>query len=240
MSTISDSKIEPSEEQAPENDGHFERGLRTVFILLILVAIFSGYATRPTVHRPVRRVLQDSQVIDVIRHASSWQPPILRWAPRPILVRHQARLSKEGGFVSMESAFTTNGRFLGSKSMLEPPKYVARTLDDVEKALERNHERYEALEEMPEDFSLTWYWERIDQDFDLRWLTSFRLFPALFYADTRKDQPPVPVVVLHMWCSTSDSQLMSDTEGYKRPCPQARRIVLDLIANEIIRNDYLL
>lgn len=219
-------------------EGRFNRGLRVVFILLILLSIVSGYATRPTIHAPMRRVLRDAQIVEVVRRSPSWERPYLEWAKRPLLVRHRNALVLDGGLISVESVFTAGGFYLGSRSMIEPSRHEARDVEQLERLLLQSHERYEPIQEIPRHFSLPGYWESIARETDLRWMTAFRAFPALLVKDTRFDEAPVPVMVLHLWCAPPTNRDNDVPEG--EGCPQARRIVLELESGEIIRNDHLL
>lgn len=222
----------------PMGEGRFNRGLRVVFILLILLSIVSGYATRPTIHAPMRRVLRDAQIVEVVRQTPSWERPFLEWAKRPLLVRHRNAVVLNHGLVSMESIFTAGGFYLGSRSMIAPPRHEAREVAELERLLLQNHERYEAIQEIPRNFSMPGYWDRISREIDLRWMTAFRAFPAMLVRDTRFDEPSVPVMVLHIWCAMPANRGDDETEG--ATCPQARRVVLELESGQIIRNDYLL
>lgn len=221
-----------------EEESGFHRGLRVVFILLILLSILSGYATRPTIHAPMRRVMRDAQIVEVVRHQPSWTRLTLEWIKRPLLVRHRTNIDEDGRMMNMESAFTAGGLYLGSRSMIDPPRYEVRPAAELKDIIEQSHERYEALDALPEDFSLPSYWARMGQELDLRWMIAFRVHPVLFYPDTRDDTPPVTAMVLHIWCAQPANDDADDISD--EACPQARRLVLDLGTDQIIRNDYLL
>lgn len=235
MSTDSDSPASDVPNAGPEEESRFHRGLRIVFILLILLSILSGYATRPTIHAPMRRVMRDAQIVEVVRQQPTWERADLEWNKRPLLVRHRSNVAGASILVNMESVFTAGGLYLGTRSMIAPPRHESRTADELTEALAQNHERYEALNKIPESFSLPAYWTRMDDELDLRWMTAFRAYPVLFYSDIRKKNPPSAAIVLHLWCRTPANDVNDD-----EACPQARRLVLDLMSNEIIRNDYLL
>lgn len=239
MSTERETPPSTSPVGGVEEESRFHRGLRVVFILLILLSILSGYATRPTIHAPMRRVMRDAQIVEVVRHQPTWGRLTLNWIKRPLLVRHRTSVAHEARTVNMESAFTAGGLYLGSRSMIDPPRHEIRPEKELVEVLEQAHERYEVLEELPENFSLPAYWARIDEVLDLRWMTAFRVYPVLFYPDTRTDEPPVPAMVLHIWCVQPANEHDAD-DGSDEACPQARRLVLDLEADRMIRNDYLL
>lgn len=235
MSIDSDSPASDVPQTGPDEESRFHRGLRIVFILLILLSILSGYATRPTIHAPMRRVMRDAQIVEVVRQQPGWDRANLEWNKRPLLVRHRSNVAGASLMVNMESVFTAGGLYLGTRSIIAPPRHEARTAEELEEALRQNHERYEALRKIPESFSLPAYWARMDEELDLRWMTAFRAYPVLFYSDIRRENPPSAAIVLHLWCRPP-----ANDESEDEACPQARRLVLDLMSNEIIRNDYLL
>lgn len=238
--TIMTTENDLSDGHADDRESRFNRGLRVVFVLLILLSIVSGYATRPTIHTPMRRVLRDAQIVEVVRQSPSWERPFLEWVKRPLLVRHRSPLVMGQGAVAVESVFTAGGFYLGSRSVISPERHERRATDDLELALTQNHERYEPVEEISRDFSLPVFWERMAQEVDLRGMTSFRLFPARFVSDTRFAESPVPVMVLHIWCETPEDDDFEEAEGAPAPCPQMRRYVIDLASDQVLRNDYLL
>ena len=235
-----DPEASPAESSAGgiEEESRFHRGLRVVFILLILLSILSGYATRPTIHAPMRRVMRDAQIVEVVRHQPAWGRLTLEWDKRPLLVRHRTAIDEEQHTINMESVFTAGGLYLGSRSMIDPPRHEVRSEQDLAEIIEQIHERYETLDALPEQFSLPRYWARIAEELDLRWMTAFRAYPVLFYPDTRDDTPPLAAMVLHIWCSQPANEDADD--GSDEACPQARRLVLDLETDQLIRNDYLL
>lgn len=232
-----------SDEGADEQnlvESRFNRGLRVVFVLLILLSIVSGYATRPTIHAPMRRVLRDAQIVEVVRQSPSWERPFLEWMKRPLLVRHRSPLVTGQGAVTVESVFTAGGFYLGSRSVISPERHERRTTEELESVLAQNYELYAPVDEISRDFSLPVFWERVAQEFDLRGMTAFRLFPALFDSDTRFDEPLVPVMVLHLWCEAPEDEDFELEDGALEPCPQLRRFVIDLESDQVLRNDYLL
>lgn len=235
MSIGSDSPASDAPSPGAEEEGRFHRGLRIVFILLVLLSILSGYATRPTIHAPMRRVMRDAQIVEVVRQQPTWERAELEWNKRPLLVRHRSNVAGATLVVNMESVFTAGGLYLGTRSMIAPPRHESRTAEELTDALKQNHEHYEPLNKIPESFSLPAYWARMDQELDLRWMTAFRAYPVLFYSDTRKANPPTAAIVLHLWCMPPANE-----DNEEEACPQARRLVLDLMSDEIIRNDYLL
>lgn len=226
-----------STEESPAGEGRFNRGLRIVFVILILLSIVSGYATRPSIHAPMRRVLRDAQIVEVVRQTPSWERPYVEWVKRPLLVRHRNILGLSQGATTMESVFTAGGFYLGTRSMISPSRHEMREIDDLESVLLQNHERYEPIQEIPRTFSLPAFWERVSEDIDLRWMTAFRAFPVMLVNDARFDEPALPVMVLHIWCSPPT---IREDEQEGETCPQARRIVYSLESAEILRNDYLL
>lgn len=232
-----DSPADPSARGA-EEEGRFHRGLRVVFILLIILSILSGYATRPTIHAPMRRVMRDAQIVEVVRHQPSWARLTLEWDKRPLLVRHRTAIAQAQRTINMESAFTAGGLYLGSRSMIDPPRHEVRPEAELIEIIKQSHERYAPLDTLPEQFSLPMYWARMSEELDLRWMIAFRAYPVLFYPDTRDDTPPLPAMVLHIWCSPPANDDADD--GAEEACPQVRRLVLDLNTLQLIRNDYLL
>lgn len=222
---------------APE-EGRFNRGLRVVFIVLVLLSIVSGYATRPSIHPPMRRVLRDAQIVEVVRRTPSWERPFIEWKGRELLVRHRSTLLPNGATVNMESVFTAGGFYLGSRSIIAPPLYEARQVPELERVLLQNAEQYLPMTEIPKNFSLPGFWDRIGRELDLQWMTAFQAFPVMLDVDDQSNDPPFPVMVLHIWCSKPP--VRNAQEPDLTLCPQARRIVLDLDSGHIIRNDFLL
>lgn len=220
----------------PQRESRSHRVLRVLLIVLILLSIVSGYATRPAINAEMRGVLRDSTVVEIVREGASWNRPFLEWPGRELVARHRTSLGLGLDTIGVMSYFSGFGVYLGSRSVIEPSPYARRQPDELERALLEAGEIYSDPLMLPRDFSVAGILSKVGQEFDLRALESFEAFPAVLKTASEGE---VPVLVVHLWCSSSYIAPEGE-ESEKRRCAQAQRVVFRTDTNELIRQDNLL
>lgn len=218
----------------PKREERSHRFIRRTLIVLILLSIVSGYATRPALNGEMRRVLRDSTIVEVIRTNADWARPFLSWDGRELVARHRTLLQGTQETKGMMSYFTGRGVYLGSRSALEPDPYARRQPAELERALAENGERYARLDASPLDLNVATLLQRVSQDVELKHLEAFELFPVTFETAA---EGAVPALVAHLWCAT---EYQSSETTNPRRCGAAERVVIRLDTNETIRRDSLL
>lgn len=223
----------------------FDRALSMIFILLLAVSLFTGYVARPRVLAPMRAALEHSQVDDISRRTPTWERPFLPWHSRELLVEHRLDPDVASEPLMVESAFSPQGYFLGARSIDPAPQQRRRGLNELERVLQIQRERYEPLERGLRSFSVATFFGRIADQIDLSRIEAFELFPARLHNSRaergeRSDADP-RVIVLHIWCNAPSGVSASAA----RSCPSARRLVYPLEpaedgSYEPLRNDMLL
>lgn len=228
---------EPSAE--PRTARNLDRALRAVFLGLFAVALFSGYALKPSLNRDMRTFLKGTNVESVEEVDPEVELPFLPWEGRILSVWHRYRMPGTEGAITLRSYFSRTGEYRGTQTQTLPTLGARRSTGELEVAMLRVNEHYFEPKDSIRTLQFQTIMENLSESIDTSRMLGFVVFPVRYASgDNATPQDAEDAVVMHLWCSPrSDDEAV---EATAKPCPEAARIVYSLEAQSIVQHDELL
>lgn len=233
--------------ESPQNDPgvessvakNFDRALRAVFLGLFAVALFTGYALKPSINRDMRTFLKGTNVETVEEVEPEIELPFLPWEGRILSVWHSYQLPGTERSITLRSYFSRTGEYRGTQTQQLPTLGARRSVGELEVAMLRVNEHYFVPTDTTRTLQFQTIMENLSESIDISRMLGFVVFPVRYAAgDGSSPQDAEDAIVMHLWCSPKpDSE---EEQNASKPCPEATRIVYSLKAQSIVQHDELL